>query len=52
MTLYTVSWNLAVGYYRRRNHHRSLDYAIQLEKEWNLIKPKEEEDDEEEGEEE
>lgn len=48
MTLYTVSWHLCVGYYRRRNHHRSLDYAIQMEKEWDLIKPKEDEDEDEE----
>ena len=33
---------------RRRNHHRSLEVAIQREKEWDLIKPKEEEYDEEE----
>ena len=34
-----------VGYYRARNHHRSLEYAIQREKEWELIKPKDEDED-------
>jgi len=45
---YQFWWNMCVGYYRRRNHHRSLAVAIQREKEWDLIKPKEEEYDEEE----
>ena len=40
-----------VGYYRARNEHRSLAWAIQKEKEWDLIKPKEEEYDDEEDEE-
>ena len=42
-----------VGYYRARNEHRSLKWAIQKEKEWDLIKPKEEEydDEDDEGEE-
>lgn len=46
--LYSFWWYACVGYYRQRNAHRSLEYAIQLEKEWDLIKPKEDEDDEEE----
>lgn len=42
-----------IGGYRKRNHHRSLPYAIQAEAEWALIKPKDDDDDEEEeGEEE
>lgn len=44
---YQFWWFTVVGYYRRRNHHRSLEVAIQREKEWNLIKPKEEEYEEE-----
>ena len=42
-----------VGYYRARNEHRSLKWAIAKEKEWDLIKPKEEEydDEDDEGEE-
>ena len=42
-----------VGYYRARNHHRSLEFAIQKEKEWELIKPKDDDEDyyDEEGEE-
>ena len=44
-------WTGMVGYYRRRNEHRSLAWAIQKEKEWELIKPKEEEYDDEEEEE-
>ena len=38
-----------MNYYRRRNHHRSLEWAIQREKEWQLNKPKEEEEEEEEA---
>lgn len=45
---YQFWWHTMVGYYRRRNHHRSLPFAIQKEKEWDLVKPKEEEYDEEE----
>ena len=46
--VYQFWWFNVVGYYRRRNHHRSLDYAIQKEKEWDLIKPKDEDEEEEE----
>ena len=45
---YQFWWFACVGYYRRRNDHRSMAWAIQKEKEWDLIKPKEEEYDEEE----
>ena len=46
--VYQFWWYTCIGYYRRRNYHRSLPVAIQREKEWALIKPKEEEDEEEE----
>ena len=45
-------WNGMVGYYRQRNEHRSLEWAIAKEAEWELIKPKEEEYDDEEDEDE
>ena len=32
--LYNFWWYTLVGYYRQRNHHRSLEVAIELEKEW------------------
>jgi len=41
--VYQFWWHTCVGYYRRRNHHRSLEVAQQREREWELIKPKEEE---------
>ena len=44
MGVYNFWWNTCVGYYRRRNHHRSLEFAIQKEKEWQLIKPKDDDD--------
>ena len=34
-----------VGYYRMRNHHRSLEYAIEKEKWWAENKPDEDEED-------
>merc|ERR1711967_189373 len=40
---YQFWWMQCIGYYRRRNDHRSLATAIQREKEWDLNKPKEEE---------
>jgi hypothetical protein len=51
--VYNFWWYSMVGYYRARNHHRSLDFAIQKEQEWELIKPKDDDDDyyDEEGEE-
>jgi len=42
--VYQFWWFTCVGYYRRRNHHRSLEWAIQKEKEWDLIKPKDEDE--------
>ena len=42
--VYQFWWYTCVGYYRRRNHHRSLEFAIQREKEWALIKPKDDDD--------
>ena len=50
MGVYNFWWNTCVGYYRRRNYHRSLDFAIQREQEWKLNKPPEE-DEEDYGEE-
>ena len=38
--VYQFWWHTCVGYYRRRNHHRSLEVAQQREREWDLIKPK------------
>jgi hypothetical protein len=52
MGLYNFWWHACIGYYRSRNHHRSLDFAIQAEKEWDLIKPKDDDDDDEDEEEE
>jgi hypothetical protein len=49
-SVYQFWWYTCVGYYRRRNHHRSLEFAIQKEKEWQLIKPKDEDEYEEEEE--
>ena len=39
-------------WYKRRNYHRSLEFAIIQEKEWAKIKPKDDEDEEEDEEEE
>ena len=50
--VYNFWYATVVGYYKRRNYHRSLPYAIQKEKEWQLIKPKDDDDEwdeEEEG---
>lgn len=49
--VYQFWWYTIVGYYRQRNAHRSLEWAINAEKEWELNKPKEEEYDDEEEEE-
>jgi hypothetical protein len=49
---YNSVWQMVIGLYRRRNYHRSLPVAIQREKEWDLIKPKDEDDEDEEDEEE
>ena len=49
--LYQTFFATFIGYYRHRNHHRSIEWAIQAEKEYQLIKPKEVEYDDEEEEE-
>lgn len=51
LVLYNAWWYTIIGYYRRRNYERSLEFAIQKEKEWQAIKPKEEDEDEDYGEE-
>ena len=38
--VYQFWWHTCVGYYRRRNYHRSLEFAQRKEAEWELIKPK------------
>ena len=50
--IYQFWWYTIVGYYRKRNDHRSLEFAQKAEAEWELNKPKEEEYDDEEEEEE
>ena len=45
--VYQMWWNICVGYYRQRNAHRSLAFAQQKEREWEINKPKEEEYDDE-----
>lgn len=50
--LYNVTWAIVIGNYRRENHHRGLEFAMQAEKEWQLIKPKDDDDDDEDEEEE
>ena len=50
--VYQFWWYSMVGYYRQRNAHRSLEYAQNAEREWEINKPKEEEyDDEDDAEE-
>ena len=49
--VYHFWWYTCVGYYKRRNEHRSLEWAIRAEKEYQDNKPAEEDeeyDDEEE----
>jgi hypothetical protein len=50
--VYSAWWYALIGYYRARNSHRSLEYALQAEAEWQLIKPKDDDDDDEDEEEE
>ena len=50
--MYNFWYAALIGYYQNRNHHRSLPVAIQAEKEWALIKPKDDDDDDEDEEEE
>ena len=52
VTMYNFWWQTLVGYYRQRNAHRSLAFAQNAEREWEINKPKEEEYDDEEEEEE
>jgi hypothetical protein len=42
--VYQFWWYTCVNFYRRKNHHRSFEWAIQKEQEWDLIKPKDEDD--------
>ena len=47
------AWSAAlIGYYQQRNHHRSLDVAIENERFYQANKPAEDDDDDEEEEEE
>ena len=50
--MYNFWYAALIGYYQNRNHHRSLPVAIQAEKEWDLIKPKDDDDGDEDEEEE
>ena len=50
--VYQFWWYTCVGYYRRRNYHRSLEYAVLKEQEWEKIKPKDDDEDDEYGDEE
>ena len=43
--VYQFWWYTCINYYKRRNHHRSLEFAQQREREWLLNKPKEEDED-------
>ncbi len=52
MVAYTIHCKWICGLYVRRNYHRSLEYAILQEKEWEKIKPKDEDEEEYEEEEE
>jgi hypothetical protein len=45
--VYNVVWHGAIGYYRWNNRERSLEWAIEQERIWDEIKPKEEEYDDE-----
>ena len=47
MGMYNLIWYSSVTYYRYRNRERSLEWAIEQEKIWDQIKPKEEEYDDE-----
>ena len=47
MAMYNLIWYSSVTYYRFRNRERSLEWAIEQEKIWDQIKPKEEEYDDE-----
>ena len=45
-SMYQFWWHVCIGYYKRRNHERSLPFAIQREIEWEKIKPADDDDDE------
>merc|ERR1711990_573140 len=47
MATYNLVWAASIGYYRWRNRERSLEWAIEQEKLWEINKPKEEEYDDE-----
>jgi hypothetical protein len=50
--VYNLVWAGSISYYRFRNRERSLEWAIEQERLWDINKPKEEEyDDEDYGEE-
>ena len=50
LVVYQIFWNSFVRYYQQRNHHRSLEVAIERERQWSINKPKEEDDYDEEEE--
>ena len=43
--MYQLYYSMIVGYYVRKNYHRSLEYAIMRETEWQKNKPADEDDD-------
>merc|ERR1711935_746636 len=50
--LYLFWWHTLVGFYRQKNAHRSLEWAMNAEKEWEANKPPEDDDDDDEEEDE
>tara|TARA_B110000285_G_C14886601_1_gene496494 strand:+ start:228 stop:527 length:300 start_codon:yes stop_codon:yes gene_type:complete len=50
--VYNAWYAIVIGYYVQRNHHRSLDVAIENERIYQANKPAEDDDDDEEEEEE
>ena len=54
--MYQLYYSIVVGYYVSRNYHRSIEYAILREQEWQKNKPADDDDlfdeDEEDGEDE
>ncbi|CAI2382783.1 unnamed protein product [Moneuplotes crassus] len=43
--MYQVYYAVIVGHYVRKNYHRSMEYAILREQEWEKIKPADDDDD-------
>jgi hypothetical protein len=41
---YQIWHRMLIGYYQRRNYHRSLDYALEKEAWWALNKPADEDE--------